>query len=97
MFFDSFGQAFSKACAEEGAEPSSSSAEDEIGFAAFLFASFFLAPISCKEKADKSFLPFVELCIPASQPDFSSQEKYCRIASGVIQARKWEAGGEVDG
>ena len=37
---ESFGQAFSKACATEGAEPSSPSADDEILLTAFSFANF---------------------------------------------------------
>jgi hypothetical protein len=57
----SFGQAFSKACAVEGAEPSSSSAEGEISYTAFLFASFFFAPTVAKEKATKAFVLFDKL------------------------------------
>jgi hypothetical protein len=58
-YFDkSFGQAFSKACEVEGAKPSSSSAEDEIPLTAFSFASFSLAPPSCKRKAAKAFVSF---------------------------------------
>ena len=37
----------------EGAEPSSSSADGETLATAFLFDSFFFAPISAKEKAAK--------------------------------------------
>ena len=54
----SFGQAFLKACAVEGAEPSSPSAEGEISYTAFLFASFFFAPTVAKEKAAKEFQQF---------------------------------------
>ena len=60
-FSESFGQAFSKACAVEGAESSSLSAESEIPFAAFSFVSFSLAPPSCKRKAAKEFAVSDEL------------------------------------
>jgi len=57
----SFGQAFSKACAVEAAEASSPSAEGEIPFTAFSFASFSLAPTSCKRKAPKALVLSDEL------------------------------------
>ncbi|MBO5294360.1 MAG: hypothetical protein J6B71_03850 [Clostridia bacterium] len=60
-FWESFGQAFSKACEVEGAEPSSLSAESEIPLTAFSFASFSLAPPSCKRKAAKEFAVSNEL------------------------------------
>ncbi|MBQ8432665.1 MAG: hypothetical protein IJX28_07250 [Clostridia bacterium] len=46
----SFGQAFLKACAVEGAEPSSTPAGGEILFSAFLFDNFFFAPLASKKK-----------------------------------------------
>ena len=46
----SFGQAFSKACAVEGAEPSSPPSDGEIPFSAFLFDNFFFAPLASKKK-----------------------------------------------
>jgi hypothetical protein len=57
----SFGRAFSKARAVEGAEPSSPSAEGEISYTAFSFASFSLAPTSCKRKATKAVVLFDKL------------------------------------
>ncbi|MBO5294151.1 MAG: hypothetical protein J6B71_02760, partial [Clostridia bacterium] len=63
-FWESFGQAFSKACAVEGAQPSSLSAESEISLTAFSFASFSLAPPSCKRKAAKKFAFFTSRCFP---------------------------------
>ena len=60
-FSESFGQAFSKACAVEAAEASSLSAESETPLTAFSFASFSLAPPSCKRKAAKEFATSNEL------------------------------------
>ena len=60
-FSESFGQAFSKACAVEAAKASSLSAESEIPLTAFSFASFSLAPPSCKRKAAKEFVFFKNL------------------------------------
>ena len=54
----SFGQAFSKACAVEGAEPSSPSAEGEIPYTAFSFGNFSFAPMVSKEKVAMSFMVF---------------------------------------
>jgi len=54
---ESFGQAFSNACAVEAAEASSPSAEGETFLSAFSFASFSLAPSTCKRKADKQIVP----------------------------------------
>jgi hypothetical protein len=45
----------------EAAEASSPSAEGEIPDTAFSFASFSLAPTSCKRKATKEFVLFDEL------------------------------------
>ena len=53
---ESFGQAFSKACAVKGAEPFSPSAEGEISFTAFLFANFFFAPAVSKKKWRMGFV-----------------------------------------
>ena len=55
QFDESFGQAFSKACAVEGAEPSSPSAEGEIFLYGVFFASFLLRP-RCQKKAAKEFV-----------------------------------------
>ena len=52
---ESFGQAFSKACAVEAAEASSRSAEREILFSAFLFTNFFFAPQVSKKKWGKLY------------------------------------------
>jgi len=60
QFAKSFGQAFSKACAVEVAQTSSPSAEGEISTLAFLFVSFFFAPLFCKEKATKKFYNIVK-------------------------------------
>ena len=46
----SFDQAFSKACAVEGAKPSSPSADGETLLTAFSFANFSFAPTASKEK-----------------------------------------------
>jgi len=53
---EGFGQAFSKACAVEAAQASSPSAEGEMSPSAFSFASFSLAPPSCKRKAAKELV-----------------------------------------
>jgi len=47
----SFGQAFSKACAVEGAKPSSPSADGEISHGVSFLIAFFFAPSICKEKS----------------------------------------------
>ena len=59
---ESFGQAFSKACAVEAAEASSRSAERDTPLSAFLFANFFFAPSSCKEKVANAFVHCYKLC-----------------------------------
>ena len=56
QFDESFGQAFSKACAVEAAEASSPSAEGEISLMAFSFASFSFAPTICKRNATKEIV-----------------------------------------
>ena len=53
---------FSKACAVEAAEASSRSAERETPLSAFLFANFFFAPSSCKEKVANAFVYCYKLC-----------------------------------
>ena len=61
QFGESFRPPFSKGGAVEGAEPSSPLARGEIPLTAFSFASFSLAPPSCKRKATKKFLQFQKL------------------------------------
>ena len=66
---ESFGQAFSKACAVEAAEASSRSAEREITFAAFLFANFFFAPLVSKKKWRMKFVHCYKLYTFGLQPE----------------------------
>ena len=47
----SFGQAFSKACAVEGEQPSSPSADGEMSHGVSFLIAFFFAPPFCKEKS----------------------------------------------
>jgi hypothetical protein len=49
---ESFGQAFSKACAVKGAEPLSPSAEGEITRGVSFLLSFFLCASCAKEKSE---------------------------------------------
>ena len=52
----------------EAAEASSRSAEREITFAAFLFANFFFAPSSRKEKVAMEFYtPLQTICLEATK------------------------------
>ena len=59
---ESFGRAFSKARAVEGAEPSSRSAEREISISALSFCKLFLCAHMVKEKATKGFVQFDIFC-----------------------------------
>ena len=58
---ESFGQAFSKACAVEAAEASSRSAEREISLSALLFCELFSCAYIAKRKAANNFVLFNEL------------------------------------
>jgi hypothetical protein len=63
QFDESFGQAFSKACAVKGAEPLSPLASGEIFFTAFSFGNFSFAPMVSKEKWIVIFVLFNELLL----------------------------------
>jgi len=52
FYYKSFDRPFSKGRAVKGAEPLSLVATSETSLPAFLFASFFFAPASCKEKVE---------------------------------------------
>ena len=77
---ESFGQAFSKACAVEAAEASSRSAEREILFSAFLFANFFFAPQVSKKKWVIGFVHDQKLCSFGLQPQSPSERELSRLA-----------------
>ncbi|MBQ8416771.1 MAG: hypothetical protein IJX13_07770 [Clostridia bacterium] len=72
----SFRPPFSKGGAVEGAEPSSPVATGEIPLTAFLFVSFFFAPLFCKEKAAKKFIHF----------------ENCTFITGLVSRLKYPVG-----
>ena len=65
---ESFGQAFSKACAVEAAEASSRSAEREISLSALLFCELFSCAYIAKRKAAGEFVHCYKLYTFGLQP-----------------------------
>ena len=72
----SFRPPFSKGGAVEGAEPSPPSADGGISKMAFLFVSFFFAPVSAKKKRIKDHAVVTRLRNADKNPHFKSRADY---------------------